>query len=99
MAFATAEGGIGVIHGETVELLGEACEPPAGIAGRDAPAVVALAPLEPGAMVAVCHAGAVLAIAERTPRAGGRFEPPPRLKRRWRADEYAYSPSRKPRRT
>jgi hypothetical protein len=72
MAFATAEGGIGVVHGETVELLGEACEPPAGIAGRDAPAVVALAPLEPGAMVAVCHAGAVLAIAERAARGANR---------------------------
>jgi hypothetical protein len=67
MAFATADGAIGVVHHETVEPLSDACEPPLGTAARDAPAVVALASLEPGAMVAVCHAGAVLAIVERTP--------------------------------
>jgi len=61
-AFATAEGSIGVASASTVELLGDACEPPAGTPGRAAPPVVGLASLEAGALVAVCHAGAVLAI-------------------------------------
>jgi hypothetical protein len=70
-AFATAEGAIGVASASTVELLGEACEPPAGTPGRAAPAVVGLASLEDGALVAVCHAGAVLAIHGAHPSAPG----------------------------
>jgi hypothetical protein len=75
-AFATADGAIGVVRGTTVELLGEACEPPAGSTARAAPTVVGLASLEAGALVAVCHAGAVLAITGRRPassesRSGG----------------------------
>ncbi len=70
-AFATADGSIGVARGETVELLSDVCAPPAGSAARAAPAVVGLAPLETGAMVAVCHAGAVIAIVERRPTALG----------------------------
>jgi PQQ-like domain len=64
-AFATAEGAIGVASAKSVELLGEACESPLGAAARAAPPVVGFAPLEKGAMVAVCYAGAVLAIAGR----------------------------------
>jgi hypothetical protein len=65
LAFATAEGSIGVTNGAVVELLGEKCEPPVGGASRGTPPVAGLAPLEDGALVAVCHAGAVVAIQGR----------------------------------
>jgi putative pyrroloquinoline-quinone binding quinoprotein len=71
LAFATVDGAIGVASGGAVELLGEACEPPLGSAAHAAPPVVGLAPLEAGVFVAVCHAGAVLAIT-----AGGRKAAP-----------------------
>jgi hypothetical protein len=64
-AFATPEGAIGVAGPKSVELLGEACESPVETATRAAPPVVGFAPLERGAMVAVCNAGAVLAITGR----------------------------------
>lgn len=64
-AFATPEGAIGVAGPKSVELLGEACESPVETAARAAPPVVGFAPLEKGAMVAVCNAGAVLAITGR----------------------------------
>jgi PQQ-like domain len=65
LAFATADGSIGVTNGAVVELLGEKCEPPVGGAARGTPPVAGLAPLEDGALVAVCHAGAVVAIGGR----------------------------------
>jgi len=65
-AFATAEGAIGVASARAVDWIGEACEQPLGSAARAAPPVVGLAPLEPGAFVAACHAGALLAIGGRS---------------------------------
>jgi hypothetical protein len=61
--FATTGGAIGVANGTSVEILsGDICEPPLGMAGRAASPVVGMAPLEPGAFVAACHAGALLAV-------------------------------------
>ena len=62
LAFATLDGAIGVATGTERDVLAEGCEPPPGSAARSAPRVVGLAPLEPGAFVAACHSGAVLAI-------------------------------------
>jgi PQQ-like domain len=80
LAFATLGGAIGVTNQNTVELLSDACEPPLGPAGRAAPPVAGLAPLEGGAFVAVCSAGAVLAISGQKSRpqadqSGGRTAP------------------------
>jgi hypothetical protein len=71
-AFATPDGAIGVSGANGVEKLSnDACEPPLGGSARSIPPVVGLAPLELGAFVAVCHAGAALAITGRTPGAPG----------------------------
>ena len=58
----TADGAIGVASAGSVERVTDVCEPPLGSAARSAPPVVGLAPLEGGAFVVVCHAGAVLAV-------------------------------------
>jgi hypothetical protein len=65
LAFATEEGVIGVASEKGVDLLADRCEPPLGIASRTTPPVAGLAPLEAGAFVAVCHAGAILAVTSR----------------------------------
>jgi hypothetical protein len=76
-AFATADGAIGVSGATGVEKLSnDACEPPLGGIARSIPPVVGLAPLELGAFVAVCHAGAALAITGRTPGAPGALDAP-----------------------
>jgi hypothetical protein len=62
LAFATADGSIGVTRGTIVELLGEKCEPPVGGISRVTPPVAGLAPLEDNAFVVACHAGAIIAI-------------------------------------
>jgi len=65
VAFATTDGSVGVTNGSVVELLGEKCEPPVG-GSRTAPPVAGLAPLDTGAFVAACHAGAIVAIKGHT---------------------------------
>jgi hypothetical protein len=71
-AFATADGTIGIWNANGVEkLVSEACEPPVGSSGRTIPPVVGFAPLEPGVFVAVCHAGAALAITGRKTAGSG----------------------------
>jgi hypothetical protein len=62
LAFATIGGAIGVASGGGIELLSDACEPPLGSAVPATPTVIGLAPLEVGAFVAVCHAGAAMVI-------------------------------------
>jgi hypothetical protein len=63
LAFATTAGAIGITTGGRTERLDQdICEQPVGTGARSAPAVVGLAPLEPGAFVAACRAGALLAI-------------------------------------
>jgi hypothetical protein len=65
LAFATEDGAIGVASEKGVDLLADKCEPPLGIASRATPPVAGLAPLEAGTFVAVCHAGAMLAVTSR----------------------------------
>jgi hypothetical protein len=80
IAFATIEGGIGVVSNGAVDLLPDACPPAAtlehassaaerasarsngGAATTEGPAVAGLAPLGPGAFLAACRSGAVLAV-------------------------------------
>jgi hypothetical protein len=76
LAFATSDGSLGVVTGlglgngastPTVELVVDAC-PPSLSVGRTSPPVTGLAPLAPGAFVAACASGTVLAV--RDGRAG-----------------------------
>jgi hypothetical protein len=60
IAFATLEGGIGVVSRGGVDLLPDAC--PSASGRGAASAVVALAPLTPGTLVAVCRSGSLLAL-------------------------------------
>ena len=70
LAFATAEGSIGVVSGGVVDLLADLC-PPAP-AGRGAvAATAALAPLGPGAFVAACRSGTLLAVRSGRAASGG----------------------------
>jgi hypothetical protein len=66
MAFATTEGGVGVVAGlgsasPSVELVAEAC-PASSTAAHPLSPVAGLAPLPPAEFVAVCTSGAVLAV-------------------------------------
>jgi len=70
VAFATSEGSLGVIWGVTVELLADGCASTSGRDPRPDPSRAAgLAPLGPGAFVAACRSGSVVAV--RGPPAGG----------------------------
>ena len=82
LAFATVDGAIGVATTSERDMLAEGCEPPLGSAARSAPPVVGLAPLEPGAFVAACHSGALLAISGAvSPRRAPASSPEPGGKR------------------
>lgn len=60
LAFATPEGGVGVVARGVVDVISEACSAGAA-ASRTAP-VAALAPLAPGVLVAACRTGTLLAV-------------------------------------
>jgi hypothetical protein len=81
LAFATRNGSIGVVSGlvpvassgvdmgaqnATTELVADACSPTPSQA-HSQPAVVGLAPLAPGELVAVCRSGLVVAVKGRSP--------------------------------
>ena len=70
LAFATAEGGVGVVSGGVVDVVADVCPPAPGPRGAVA-ATAALAPLGAGAFVAVCRSGTLLAV-----RSGGTGEKP-----------------------
>ncbi len=82
LAFASANGSVGVVsgvvpspdagpsEGATVELLADACGPPAANASGARSAVVGLAPLPPNGLVAVCRSGLTVAI-KATALSGG----------------------------
>jgi len=70
LAFATAEGSVGVVSGGVVDLLADVCPPAPGPRGAVA-ATAALAPLGAGAFVAACRSGTLLAV-----RSGGSGEKP-----------------------
>jgi outer membrane protein assembly factor BamB len=73
LAFATSDGSLGVVAGlatpataggPAVELVVDAC-PPSLNASRTTPPVTGIAPLGPGAFVAACASGTVLAVRDR----------------------------------
>ena len=68
LAFATADGSVGVLSGGVVDVLADLCTPPPGPRGVVAPAV-ALAPLGPGAFVVECRNAWLVAV-----RSGGAGE-------------------------
>jgi hypothetical protein len=70
VAFATAEGSVGVVSGGVVDLLADVCPPPPGPRGA-VTATAALAPLGAGVFVAACRSGTLLAV-----RSGGSGEKP-----------------------
>jgi hypothetical protein len=70
LAFATAEGSVGVVSGGVVDLVADVCPPAPGMRGT-VPATAALAPLGPGVFVAACRSGTLLAV-----RSGGSGEKP-----------------------
>jgi hypothetical protein len=66
LAFATTEGGVGIVAGlgtanATVELVADAC-PSVSSSARPLAPVAGLAPLPPAQFVAVCESGAVIAV-------------------------------------
>jgi len=66
LAFATLDGGVGVVSAGVVDLLADVCPPPAGPARGAAAPTAALVPLGPGAFLAACRSGTLVAV-----RAGG----------------------------
>jgi hypothetical protein len=70
LAFATAEGSVGVVSGGVVDVVADVCPPAPGPRGAVA-ATAALAPLGAGAFVAACRSGTLLAV-----RSGGAGEKP-----------------------
>jgi hypothetical protein len=70
LAFATAEGSVGVVSGGVVDVVADVCPPAPGPRGAVA-ATAALAPLGAGAFVAACRSGTLLAV-----RNGGTGEKP-----------------------
>lgn len=70
VAFATAEGGVGVVSGGVVDLVADVCPPAPGPRGALA-AAAALVPLGPGAFAVACRSGTLLAV-----RNGGAGEKP-----------------------
>jgi hypothetical protein len=68
LAFATAEGSVGVVSGGVVDVVADVCPPAPGPRGAVA-ATAALAPLGAGAFVAACRSGTLLAV-----RSGGAGE-------------------------
>jgi len=61
LAFATAEGSVGVVSGGIVDVVADVCPPAPGPRGAVA-ATAALAPLGAGAFVAACRSGTLLAV-------------------------------------
>jgi len=68
VAFATAEGSVGVVSGGVVDQLADVCPPPPGQRGT-LTAAAALAPVGAGAFVVACRSGTLLSI-----RSGGSGE-------------------------
>jgi hypothetical protein len=62
LAFATADGGVGVVSDGVVDLLADVCPPPPGGARGFAAPTVALVPLGPGGFLAVCRSGTLVAL-------------------------------------
>jgi hypothetical protein len=60
LAFATAEGGVGVVSGGVVDRIADVCPPPPG--PRATAPTTALVPLGPGAFIATCRSGALVAV-------------------------------------
>jgi hypothetical protein len=67
LAFATADGGVGVVSAGSVDLLADVCPLPSGNARGVSAPTAALLPLGPGALLAACRSGAMVAIRAVTP--------------------------------
>jgi hypothetical protein len=67
LAFATAEGGVGVVSDGVVDLLADVCPPPLGGARGVVAPTAALVPLGAGTFLAVCRSGTLVAIRAGTP--------------------------------
>jgi len=82
LVYALADGSLGVVAsdraapgrgtpgswGESGEILAQACPAFLGSADSNSPPVAGLAPLAPGAFVAACHSGTVIAVRGARPR-------------------------------
>jgi hypothetical protein len=62
LAFATPEGGVGVVADGVVDLLPDACPAAAAASVRSPAPVAALTPLGTGAMLVACRSGTLLAV-------------------------------------
>jgi hypothetical protein len=67
VAFATADGGVGVVSAGVVDLLADVCPSPPGNARGTVAPTAALLPLGSGAFLAACRTGTLVAIREGTP--------------------------------
>jgi hypothetical protein len=67
LAFATPEGAVGVVARGVVDLIADACAASTGGSRAGLAPVAALAPLAPGAFVAACRSGTVLAVRGGSP--------------------------------
>ncbi|HEY3822654.1 MAG TPA: hypothetical protein VGL81_36060 [Polyangiaceae bacterium] len=74
LAFATVDGGVGVVSGGVVDVVADVCPPAPGPRGAAA-ATAALAPLGAGAFVALCRAGTLVAVRSGGSGSGGKPAP------------------------
>jgi hypothetical protein len=72
LAFATAEGAVGVVSGGVVDAVADVCPAPTTVARGGSAPTVALIPLGPGTFLAACRSGALIAM--RSAAAGGAGE-------------------------
>jgi hypothetical protein len=78
LAFATSDGGVGVVSGGVVDVVADVCPPAPGPRGTVA-AAAGLAPLGAAAFVAVCRSGVVVAMRAAASGGGAGEKPAPHL--------------------